>query len=621
LDGFSRSSHAVANGADEANPPPHGVWQALRAIHALMSRPRRRQLYVTLLLMVLGAVAELVTIGAALPFLALISDPQRATEIGAVAFIFDLFGWRQGDRLILPATLLLAAAALFAGAVRLLLNWATQAFVFRFGHDMSVAIFARVLRQPYLYHVERNTSEAIAGVEKVQAAIFAVLLPVMQGVVAAFMATFVIALLIAIDPVTALSAAAAMSALYVGLSLATRRMLRDNSRIVGEAHTLRVKQVQEGLGGIRDILIDRSQPVFEEAFREVDDRLRKAQLVNNFVAQAPRLVVEAGGIVLIALLALYMSYQPGGIVAAIPILGALAIGAQRLLPMLQAVYLAWSRTAGSLQVLFDIAGLVGSPLPDAGLRGEVAPSRRLRRDIEFDRVSFRYPGGRRPALHEVTLTIARGERIGLIGETGSGKSTLLDVLMGLLPPTGGEIRIDGRPLDQASRSDWQGQIAHVPQFIYLADSSIAANIAFGAPSEAIDLERVRAAAARAQIAAFIEGLPGGYETTVGERGVRLSGGQRQRIGIARALYKGASVLILDEATSALDDSTEAAVIEALGHGEYGLTLLMVAHRLTTLAACDRLVRLERGRIAQVGSYEELVGGAAAARRRRGVSSG
>ncbi|HET9428535.1 MAG TPA: ABC transporter ATP-binding protein [Allosphingosinicella sp.] len=599
---------------DESRISSPSVWQALGSIYALIGPRRRRQLYLTLTLMVVGAGAELVTIGAALPFLALISDPARANEIGVVRTIFDLLGWQAGETSIVQATSLLVGAAIIGAAVRLLLNWAVQAFVFRVGHDLGVAVFSRALRQPYLYHVERNSSEVIAGVEKAQAVLFQVLLPLMQGVVAAFMAIFILALLVAIDPLTASIAAVVMALLYVGLSLATRSILAANSRIHSEAHTQRIKQVQEGLGGIRDILIDRSQPVFEKSFREVDDRLRRAQMVNNFVASSPRMVIEAAAIVLIALLALYMSYQPGGVVRAIPVLGALAIGAQRLLPLLQLIYHAWSRTAGSFRIVLDIADLLGKPQPIVDERELPDRIARFSSAIELDKVGFRYPGGRQYALRDISLDIRKGERIGLLGETGSGKSTLLDLVMGLLEPGAGEIRVDGIALTGAMRRHWQAQIAHVPQFIYLSDSPIAENIAFGVAPGEIDMERVRAAAVQAEIAEFIETLPSAYLTPVGERGVRLSGGQRQRIGIARALYKQASVLILDEATSALDNDTEASVMANLGRSDSNLTILMVAHRLSTLAACDRLIRLKNGRVAEVGRYADLVGESAGSAR-------
>ncbi|MDT9599648.1 ABC transporter ATP-binding protein [Sphingosinicella rhizophila] len=579
-----------------------------------MSARRRLHFHLTIALMLVGALAELMTIGAVLPFLALLADPGKASQLPAVRVVYDLFGWRAGEDLIGKATLLLIGIAIFAALVRLLLTWVSQSFIFRLGHDMGNQIYSRVLRQPYRYHVQRNSSEVLAAIEKVQTAIFGVLLQLMQAAVAAVMAIFIIAILVAIDPTTALAAAALLAILYIVVSIGTQRLLTGNSHIINLAHNQRMKQLQEGLGGIRDILIDRSQPVFERSFSQYDDQLRRAQMANMFVAAAPRFVVEAIGIVAIALLALYMSSDAGGLVAAIPILGALALGAQRLLPLLQLVYLGWSRAAGSLHTLSEIVQLSNIEVPPGAMAGPPATVRAFARDIVLDRVTFSY-GGRQTALRNVSFAIARGERIGFIGKTGSGKSTLLDLVMGLLEPNSGEIRIDGVTLDAAERPNWQAQIAHVPQFIYLADSSIAANIAFGQPEGAIDMARVRTAAAQAQIADFIEELPEAYLTEVGERGIRLSGGQRQRIGIARALYKKAQILILDEATSALDDDTEEKVIEALagaGAGP-GRTVLMIAHRLSTLKACDRLIRLEAGEVKTIGTYDEVIGASASVR--------
>lgn len=557
--------------------------------------------------MVLGAAAEMLTIGAVLPFLALISGPEAMQRVPAIGYAFDLLGWRPGDDLILEATLLLVAVAAVTALLRLALTWISQKFIFRLGHEIGVEIYARMLRQPYSELVQRNSSEVIAGVEKVQTAIFSVLLPLMQGGVAFFMAIFIIAALIAVDPVIATLTAAGMAVAYLAVSFAAKRMLRHNSEIINSLHTGRIKLVQEGLGGIRDILIDQSQPIFEENFRRLDHQLRTAQTINVFVSQAPRFVVESAGIVLIALLAGYMSTLPGGVVAAIPVLGALALGAQRLLPLLQLVYSGWSMFAGSTDLLIEVVRLMMAPVIQARPRDRSKPPRPFQKDIHFDRVTFAYAGSSVPAVRDIELHVTKGERIGLLGSTGSGKSTLLDLLMGLLEPSSGDLRIDGRKLDDETRADWQGQIAHVPQAIYLTDSSIASNIAFGEPSAAIDMERVRRAAKQAQIDSFICSLPQGYDTDVGERGVRLSGGQRQRIGIARALYKKASVLIFDEATSALDDRTEAAVMDALADIGRDLTIFMIAHRLSTLAGCDRLVRLEAGRIVALGTFDELVG--------------
>ena len=592
----------MTEGAEQGSARAPGVIGALATLYRLMSPDRRRHFHLSMMLMLLGAFAELVTIGAVLPFLAIISDPARAEQVGAIRFVFGLLGWSPGEPKLLPAAALLAAAAIFAGTVRLWLTWVTQAFVFRFGHEVGVGIYARMLRRPYLYHVARNSSEAIAAVEKVQSALFAVLLPVMQGIVAAFLGIFIIAVLVAIDPWTALISAAVVALIYAAISAATQQWLRRTSQTIGDAHTKRIQQVQEGLGGIRDILLDKSQPVFERAFAELDQRLRRAQTASTFLSSAPRMAIESVGIVLIAALALYLSRRDGGLLAAIPVLGAMAVGAQRLLPLLQTIYVAVSRTAGSLHMLHEITTLASAPLPPLA-----RPERplELARELAFDKVSFAYPGSGRASVTEVDLTIRRGERIGLIGETGSGKSTLLDLMMGLLEPTGGRILVDGIPLGAATIDAWQAQIAHVPQFIYLSDASIASNIAFGADEGSIDMARVREAARAARIAGFIEELPDGYETRVGERGIRLSGGQRQRIGIARALHKRATLIVLDEATSALDDVTETALIEGILRERPGVTIVMVAHRLSSLAGCERLIRLHNGRVAESGGYADM----------------
>jgi ABC-type multidrug transport system fused ATPase/permease subunit len=364
--------------------------------------------------------------------------------------------------------------------------------------------------------------------------------------------------------------------------------------------------MQEGLGGIRDVLLEQSQDVFESKFKQVDFDYRLAQVRNNLISVAPRYLVEWAGIVMLALLTLFLAGRDGGVVTAIPILGALAVGAQRLLPLLNQTYNGWSSFSGNRQMLADVVDLLQAPIVTSTPRDRAHAPVPFEREIALDRVSFRYQS-RGYALSNVSLAIAKGERVGLVGETGSGKSTLLDILMGLLDPTSGEVLIDGEPLSDSNRANWQAQIAHVPQSIYLSDSSIASNIAFGEPAQAINMERVREAATRAHIAEFIAGLPKCYDTFVGERGVRLSGGQRQRIGIARALYKRATVVVFDEATSALDGKVEAAIMNSIFELERQLTLVMIAHRTTTLAGCDRIVRLGNGEIVEVGSYADVLG--------------
>ena len=576
-----------------AAPLDRSIPALFRTLYGLLNARQRRQLFVTLFVMLLGAAAEMVTIGAVVPFLLSALGPRGGGPLAG------------GDSRLAGAALLLAGAAVAAALVQIVLLRVSQRFVLTLGHEIGRAIFRRMLRQPYGYYVTRNTSEILVGIERVQYVV-ASLLPVMQGAIAAGTALFIALLLFALHPAAAALALGSMVTVYLAISLGTRARLRRNSAILAQAGTERMKTVREGLGGIRDILLDQSQEVFEERFRELDARWRHAQATNHLLARSPRYVVEAAGLVLVAILAVVMSRQPGGIVAAIPVLGAFALGAQRLLPLLQQSYSGWSTLVGSHQVVADVLALTQMPVVTSVPRSPDEAPVPFAREIGFHGVSFRYDG-RAGTLRGIELRIPKGTRLGIVGKTGSGKSTLLDLFMGLLDPTGGEIRIDGRVLDDAARANWQAQIAHVPQAIYLADRSIAANIAFGEHEEHIDMERVREAARRAEIDGFVDGLPEGYATPVGERGIRISGGQRQRIGIARALYRRPGVLILDEATSALDEATEADVLRSIAGLGRDVTIVLVTHRLSNLSGCDLVVRLENGAIAESGSFGEVAG--------------
>ncbi|HEX8623232.1 MAG TPA: ABC transporter ATP-binding protein [Allosphingosinicella sp.] len=558
------------------------------ALFRLLSPARRRQFGLTLLLMLAGAAAEMVTIGAALPFLALVADPGSRL---VPPRLLDLLA-AVGGSPVVGAAVLLIVVALGSSVVRLLLTWGSQRFVMAAGHDMAAAVFGRMLRQPYAEQVRRNSSTTLAAIEKVQGVVFGLLQPAMQGLIGAFIALCVFALLLRIDARAAGIAAVSVTLAYVAVSLLVRPRLRRNSKALAGTQVERTRTVQEGLGGIRDIILDRSEPLFEAKFSELDSRYRRAVAANQFVAGAPRFVVEAAGLVAIALVTLAMSLEPGGVVKAIPVLGALALGAQRLLPLLQQAYYGWSLASGNFQAFRDVIELMQAPVPEPRPPAEPLP---FERELVFAGVGFRYPEGRFD-LAGVNLTIRAGEHVGIAGPTGGGKSTLLDLMMGLLEPDEGEIRVDGRPLDAGSRPAWQAGLAHVPQAIYLADDTIAANIAFPREAAGMDRERLAAAVRAAQLETFLAGLPEGLETYVGERGVRLSGGQRQRIGIARALYRRPRLLILDEATSALDEATETAVLAALQQLRGDLTLVTVAHRATTLASCDRLIRVEAGRV-------------------------
>jgi ABC-type bacteriocin/lantibiotic exporter with double-glycine peptidase domain len=410
------------------------------------------------------------------------------------------------------------------------------------------------------------------------------------------MSTFILIALLSIDYFVAIVMMLTFGAVYGVLSLVTRVRHAQNSEAFNRAYGERIQITQEALGGIRDILLGRTQSVFVERFSETDWNMRRAQASNVVIGPSPRFIAEAIGMVLIALLAYYLTGVRSGFAGALPILGAIALGAQRLIPLIQAIFQGSVRLRSRRLLLNDVVDLLQQPMAKGALTQE----------IKLDRVSFRYQPAAPLVLDEFDLTIAKGSRIGFVGATGSGKSTLIDLIIGLLQPSSGQISVDGAPLaDTATRFAWQGNISHVPQAIYLVDGSLAENIAFGVPPKKIDRERVRLAAQRARLADFIESLDAGYNTSIGERGVRLSGGQRQRIGIARALYKHASIMVLDEATNALDSDTETSVIESISNLGRDLTLMMIAHRTSTLRACDVIYKLEGGKIVGSGTYNEI----------------
>ena len=586
----------------------HGLAAEIRQLYQLLSPVRRRELLWLLFLMLLGGLAELAAIGSVVPFLSLLAGQAGQTPFPWLSELFAALGASDRAEQLVTASLLFMAAALIAGAFRLQLAWSTQNFVLSLGHELAVEIQRRTLAQPYSYHVSRNSSEIIASLDKVRMLVFGVLLQLMRAVTAGLIAIFIVAALVRIDPFTAAVAAVAFGLLYALVSAFTRKRLARNSEVLGSAFEQRVQIIQESLGGIRDVIIDNSQGVYLDEFRKVDARLNRALATTTFIGTAPRFIIEAAGMVLIAALALAISGREGGLAQALPILGAVALGAQRLLPLIQQLYNAWSDLAGQRSVTAQVLELLELPVEEQSINSQPVKPLELRDALTLDNVSFIYPGRHDPALQDISLKIERSSRVALVGPTGSGKSTLADLLMGLLEPTAGTIAVDDTALTRANRRAWQRGIAHVPQAIFLADASIARNIAFGVAAADVDMERVARAAQTAQLDGFIASLPEGYDTSVGERGVRLSGGQRQRLGIARAVYKDAPLLVLDEATSALDDETEVAVIEALDRlGGEGRTIVIIAHRRSTIEHCDCVARLENGRLVEVGAYGEVVG--------------
>ena len=593
------------------NPAAHqSLLAQLRELYGYCTPQRRRQLFVLVALMLAGAVAELATIGSLLPFLSLLAGVEQPAGLPSAARVLRALGASTPREEVWVAASLFTAIALVAAAIRVALTWSTQRFSARLGIELSVDVQRRILAQPYPYHLTHNSSQALAAMDQVESLVIHVVLQLIYAFAAGLISLVIIGALVYVQPLTALIAAAAFSLIYLAVSASTQAPLSRNSRLIAKTYEERVAVVQESIGAIRDVIIDGAQQVYLRTYARVAGRYSGATAMTSFIAAAPRFLVEAAGMAVIAIVAVLIANREGGLAHALPLLGAVALGAQRMLPLLQQVYHGWASVSGHRSSVTEVLELLR--LPDSVKRdgAALADPLPLRDRIWITKVSFAYPGSRSTVLEDVSLEIPAGSIVGIVGRTGSGKSTLADLVMGLIEPSTGEIAVDGVRLKGAERVRWHRSIAHVPQSVFLGDTTIARNIAFGVEPEDIDHKRVRAAGEIAQLNDFVSSLPSGYDTTVGERGIRLSGGQRQRLGIARAIYKQAPVLVLDEATSALDDATQAAVMDSLAAlSEEGSTIIIIAHRLSTLDRCSLLVRLEGGRVATVRSEAVQVRGA------------
>lgn len=575
----------------------------LHVWHSLTVR-RRRQLLLLLVMMVFSALVEVIGIASVLPFLGALTNASALLVNPIAQSILLQLHVVTPDRLILVVTLLFVSVSILSGAIRFVVMKVGLKLSYAIGADISEQVYRHMLYQPYRIHADRNSSEVIAAVMSKVFNVTSVINAVLQMISSSLIFFAVVLFAIWINPMVALVAIVILGGSYWVMSLRVRSRLRLNGQKIAAGQTRVVKILQESFGGIRDILLDSNQGFYCKIYQSVDGDYRRTIGDNMAISASPRYVIETLSTVLIAVLAYLMLLSENGAAAAIPILGALALSAQRILPVMNTIYTGWAAIKGNYASLEDVVALLS--VESSKSEDHTLQTLKFTQTLMLDNVCFRYHSDGEMVLQGVALSIPKGSRVGFVGKTGSGKSTLIDIVMGLLDPEQGCLRVDGLAVTEKNRRAWQRNIAHVPQSIFLSDASIAENVAFGIPREQIDMEQVIQAARIAQIADYIEAQPHGYDTFVGERGVRLSGGQRQRIGIARAVYKRVDVLVLDEATSALDASTEREVMAAIGQLSDKLTVLMIAHRLTTVSNCDFIVVLDAGRIVAQGGYQELL---------------
>ena len=549
----------------------------------------------------------MLSLGSIIPFIGIIVTPEKIFNLELMDPLKNFFGYLTPSDLILPLAIIFASLAILAGFFRLLILYLNLHITFQTGAEMSQSVFKKTLHQPYEVHISRNSSNLISVISN-KVNIATNILSAWMILISSSILFLSIALTtILIQPYIASIAVLFFGGIYFVISLVTKKRLDINGSIVSSAQSKIIKALQEGLGSIRDVLIDSSHQFYEKMYFKSISKLNRAYSSNGFILQAPRFLLETLTMVLVAVLVIFLTTQSGSNISdSFAILALFALAAQRLLPLMQLIFSSWSSIRSGLPALNDVLALLDQTIAAEIDTDDQSQSLSFKQSIQLRNIFFSYTNQKPWIIQDISLLINKGSKIGIIGETGSGKSTLVDLLMGLLLPCKGEILVDSHTISNKNIKYWQKNVSHVPQSIYLADTTIKENIAFGVSYESIDEERMINAAKQAQIHDFICSKNNGYNSKVGERGVQLSGGQRQRIGIARALYKESKLIVFDEATSALDNATEKEIMETIWSLSNDLTVIIVAHRVTTLERCDQIIDLHQGSVKNIGDYKELI---------------
>ncbi len=562
-------------------------------------------------MMVMG-VGEMLGVASVLPFMQLIADPGALQGDTLVADLYERFGFASPQAALFASGVFLLGVITVNNVFAATTQWLMQRYAWGLNHRLSTDLLGSYLDQPYAFFLGRNTSELnrtlLAAVHSV---ITGVIIPALQIAARGISALLIVIVLAIVNPQLALLLGVLFGGSYALVYAVVRRSQHRLGWEQFNNNGRRFMIAQEALGGIKDVKMLGREPEFMRRFAEPSQRYSVAAAHNQIVSRIPRYALETvafGGILVVLLIAIR---QQQDVTRLLPQLTLYAFAGYRLMPALNELF------ASVITIRFNTAALMslhedltaewgGAPVvatPSAkSTAGETQQGGAL---VAFDRVSFRYPETEEVTLHDVSFTVESRQVVGLVGSTGAGKTTMVDLFLGLLEPTGGAIRVAGMALTPSNGGRWRDRCGYVPQDVFLSDDTIAANIAFGLPQTEVDMDAVHAAAKTAQIHEFISGLADGYGTAIGERGVRLSGGQRQRIGIARALYHDPDVLVMDEATNALDSITETAVIDTIHALAHKKTLIVIAHRLSTVRDCDQIYVLDGGTIVAQGTFDEL----------------
>ncbi len=573
------------------------LWRILRA-------GERREAIRIFIWMVITSGFEMLGVGVVLPVAMFLVDPARVMAIPAVRTVERLLGISSGREFALALAFLLLVV-IGAKAVVVSRGYRRQfGFLYRLQKDLADRLLAGYMAAPYAFHLTRNSTDLLKNVRgEIPVLTDGVLLPGLQLVSESVVSLAVFGLLLAVSPGLTLGVGGVLGIAFLMIFRTTRARSERLGRVRQDALTSMFRHAATGLSAIKDLTVLDRQALLLSQHEEATRRYSEASAAQMVTVHMPRLAIEAlafAGLIGILLYAEWILHQPQ---AAIPLMAMYAMAVFRLMPSLTKMLNAAMSIRFNRATIAIVAGALAevAPAPDEGAG---APPLSFTREITLCGFSYSYPGSARQALDGVDLTIAKGSSVAFVGPSGAGKSTLADVLLGLLQGDG-DVLVDGEPLGPGALKAWRRQIGYVPQQIYLADDTIAANVAFGVARDEIDRKAVVRALKIAQLARFVAELPEGIDTEVGDRGVRLSGGQRQRLGIARALYHDPAILVLDEATAALDGPTEADLTAAITALAGHKTMIVIAHRLSTVACCDKVVLLEGGRVVAHGAFADL----------------
>jgi len=616
---FRRRPHdgALAHGALEPGRTDDMI-DTVRKLLALFEPEEYWKLVGIVLAIIVTGLMQTVGIASIIPFIAVVSNPALVLEDGGyLHWAYEVLGFTSTRQFLFALGLLFIVVMVSANAFSAFTSWITARLSWSSHHRIAQRLLQRYVNAPYGIHLERSTATLAKSIlDQVRKVIGSVLLPAIEVLARGVAAAFILALLIVVDPLASLVAAVTLGAAYGVAYLLVRVKQKELGAEQLETKIAMYRVTQETFGGIKDIKVLGREGFFLQRFSEPSARYSEGQTRHALLGLIPRFALETLAFCGVIAVVLYLLQTRETLDEVFPVLAVYGIAANRLMPSLQHIFMALTKIRFGTAFLDDLYADLKNPELTAtegegaellpGSAGQPEASLYPRREIRFRQVTFRYPRVRTNAIQEVDLVISANQTVGLVGSTGGGKTTLADLLLGLFTPTEGEILVDDVVLNGKNLREWRSHIGYVPQSIFLSDDTIERNIAFGIPDDLIDREAVEAAARAAHLDPFVEALPHRYETCIGERGVRISGGQRQRIGIARALYHNPPVLVMDEATSALDNVTEDTVMQAITELAKSRTIVLIAHRLTTVQQCDVIFLIEHGRVTGQGTYQDLV---------------